>query len=417
MFRKLVSNLLYSPSLMGEFGAYARRLKREESARKISVIVTTLAVLCNSFASLSPPSSANMASPNDLISGGVSSKEALLHKYNTNERNFRDIVALLGITRADLEKTTDETAGLQNAAYITGRTSSYSYQAGEREYLFEKQNGDIGAIYLYKTENLGIHKSTAHPAFVAISEKVGTFAILKNSGNVVLYQTPETIDIASTCELNKSLSSTDSLCQPCPGDTSTWVGSPKCATPFVYSKTAANATQRKDTATTAQSSDRIVYKVSARNVSTTPTAVEISDNLTDILEYADIIDTGGGIFDARTSSLTWPEVSVEPSETVSQSFSVRIKPHIPATAQGTSNPTSYDCVISNTYGNTVRINVECPISKYVEHTAQLLPRSPNITSFMAGIVLFFVTLYFYARARQLREEVRLIRKDINTGAI
>lgn len=400
---------------MGEFSAYAQRLKREEAARKVSLIITTLAVLCNSFATLAPPSPANTVSPNDLISGGVANKEVLIEKYNSNERNFRDILALLGITRDNLETATEGTVSLQNAAHITGRTANYSYGAGEREYTFEKKNGDIGTVYLYKTENLGVDKKATYPAFISTSDKLGRIAILKTSGNVAFANIHQTTSEA--CEFTPSLSPTDTLCRPCPGTSDLWVSNPECPTPFVFNKTAANVSQQGDITAAAQSSDRITYTIRAQNVSSSPASIEISDKLDDVLEYANILDTGGGVYDPHTSSLAWPNTEVAAGETITQTFSVRIKTHIPATAQGTSNPTSFDCTMSNTHGNTLRIDIECPASKYVESTAQLLPRTPNTTSFLAGVGLFFATLYFYARARQLREEVRLIRKDINTGVI
>lgn len=90
---------------------------------------------------------------------------------------------------------------------------------------------------------------------------------------------------------------------------------------------------------------------------------------------------------------------------------------IPATAQGSSNDFSYDCVMTNTFGNSVDIPVDCPTQKIVEQIATSLPvTGPKNNMLFAGITLAIVA-YFYARSRQQSKEIRLIRKDINMGTI
>jgi hypothetical protein len=85
---------------------------------------------------------------------------------------------------------------------------------------------------------------------------------------------------------------------------------------------------------------------------------------------------------------------------------------------GVSDPTSYDCRIDNTFGNTVSINIDCPVQKVVvERTVSELPHTgPRENMIFAGI-LFAVVAYFYMRSRQVKKEVRLIRRDLNTGTI
>lgn len=418
MFRKLVSNLMYSPSLMGQFSAYAERLKREEFARRIGLIITTVAVAANALFVLQPPSSANTANPNDLVFGGIPDRAALLKKYDNNERNLQDILSVLGIARDDLESSVEGTASLKNATYLTGRTAGYSYQSGEREYTFQKSNGDTGAIYLYNTANLALDRRATYPALIAHSELIGKFAILKASGNIALTQAPHTVSIQNTCQFDQTITATASRCAPCPSDTNIGISEQDCNTPFILSKSATNATQRQPAEQiTARASDRILFTLTAKNISPSPASIALTDRIDDILEYSDVIDTDGGIFDPTAATLSWPEVVVPANETTSKTFAVRLKPHIAATAQGVSNPTSYDCIISNTHGNSLFIPVACPLVKNTELITNALPTLSGMTSLVASLLFLLGVVYFYLRARLLQEEVRLIRRDINTGAL
>ena len=69
------------------------------------------------------------------------------------------------------------------------------------------------------------------------------------------------------------------------------------------------------------------------------------------------------------------------------------------------------------FGNTLEVGVECPPEKIVEQVVTELPQTGSAENMIfAGIVLAVVT-YFYARARQVKNEVRLIRRDLNAGTI
>jgi len=85
---------------------------------------------------------------------------------------------------------------------------------------------------------------------------------------------------------------------------------------------------------------------------------------------------------------------------------------------GTSNATSYDCRIDNTFGNTLSTKVDCPAEKrVVEQVVTELPHTGSSENIIfAGIVLA-VVVFFYARSRQLSTEIRLVRRNFNAGTI
>ena len=73
--------------------------------------------------------------------------------------------------------------------------------------------------------------------------------------------------------------------------------------------------------------------------------------------------------------------------------------------------------MENVFGNDVVIPVVCAPPKVIERVVTELPKTgPTENMIFAGIVLAVVT-YFYARAKQVNKEVRLIRRNLNAGSI
>jgi len=196
-----------------------------------------------------------------------------------------------------------------------------------------------------------------------------------------------------------------------------------CSTPpakIEASKTALNITQGNVDASTvtARSNDRITFTITAENTGGTAKELTFEDNIGDTLEYAKLLDNGGGTYDEKTRNLTWPSITLEPGETQVRTFTVQILSEIPATPKGISDPSSYDCRIENAFlTSSVVINVTCPTPKIIEQVVPELPKTgPGENMLFAGIVLGLAT-FFYLRSRQLGTEVRLIRRDLNGGAI
>ena len=107
MFRKIVSHLPFSPSLVSELGFYAKRLKKEEATRRIGLIFTALALVVQSFAVFSPPESANAANSGDLVYGGITTKKQLLAAWDNNTQGYRELLQHAGLTRANVDAMKD----------------------------------------------------------------------------------------------------------------------------------------------------------------------------------------------------------------------------------------------------------------------------------------------------------------------
>ncbi len=539
MFRKIVSNLAFSPALVGQIGFYAKRLRKEEATRRLGLIFTALALVVQSFAVFSPPEAANASSSSDFIKGGVSSKEEYLRHYDQNSNNIKDLFNELGITRQNIKDTKTGSLNSRDGVYSWGLKSHFSKSQGERSYTVKTANGGTRTFYtrpleLWDSKPYTKKYGSTYEAFVGKSSKGKYFALLKICGNLVLKEIPPapkcptgqtgtypncttppkkepaaacsslkitklidkyqldgtatatdgatitgytyvikrdnvtidtitqavnnqssntaftnqtaqgaytvtltvatslgektgndcvktfTIPAPKMCPLNPSLLENSPECQPCPGDENIWIKDTTCAANVISTKSATNVTQGDidATTTTAVASDKVTYTLNVQNTGKNSAETAISENLSDVLDYASLIDNGGGSFDPAAKTLSWPTVTLAAGEKQTRMFTIQLASEIPATGTGVSDKTSYDCRMDNTFGNMVSIDVDCPVQKeVVEQTVSELPHTgPTENMLFAGVALAVVG-YFYARSRQMKKEVRLIRRDLNAGTI
>lgn len=393
MFRKLITNLSFSPSLIGEVALLAKRLKHEERLRLAGLIAVIVAVILNTVAVLYPPESANTASNADMIYGGVQSTDELLIKYDNNEANVKDIFDAFELKRSDIAQMKPATIRTQHDNFIVASRAAQASQAdGQQQVVFTKESGGSGTLYLSPAKlwdtSIQLHPAgSSHAALVGTSSSLGWFAIIKNSGALAVKAVPKKLVTENT-------------------------------SPIALSKKVHNHTRNSSDQTThAHASDRITYTLHAKNTDKEPAMAHFVEHIGDILEYADVIDANGGTLDLRAQTLTWPSALLEPNQQSEKQFTVRLKAHLPATARGTSNPYSYDCTLSNTFGNTVHTPVFCPPAKLVETAVSELPPASARSNYIINTILVVTALFLYARTRQQKEEVRLIRRDVNEGAL
>lgn len=86
MFKKLLSNLPFNPSLLGQVNFYTQRLKKETFVRGVGLVTLALALVIQTFAVISPPQSSLAESTNDIIRGGFTSRDqAVLYCLDGNK--------------------------------------------------------------------------------------------------------------------------------------------------------------------------------------------------------------------------------------------------------------------------------------------------------------------------------------------
>jgi uncharacterized repeat protein (TIGR01451 family)/fimbrial isopeptide formation D2 family protein len=119
---------------------------------------------------------------------------------------------------------------------------------------------------------------------------------------------------------------------------------------ITLSKRAWNDTKNVDaTSTSAARGDYITYTLTTTNTgNANAVSYVISDDLSQVLPLADMIDLNGGTLNGNT--ISYPSTTITPGETVVKTFRVRIK---------TSLAPNLCYQLKNTYGNTVAVNVSC----------------------------------------------------------
>ena len=186
--------------------------------------------------------------------------------------------------------------------------------------------------------------------------------------------------------------------------------------PFGEMKTVKNITQKLEGTAALNSvvkaGDVLEYALTTTNTQDFDRKnITISDYVGDILEYATLdeafLKQQGGTFDATSKKVSFVLGSVTAKSDVTKSFKVTLKNPIPATNAPSKVSGSYDCRISNKYGNELSMAVACPAVKGVE----TLPNTGPGTSAIIGFIVVTIVGYFYARSRVLSKELALIRAE------
>lgn len=158
--------------------------------------------------------------------------------------------------------------------------------------------------------------------------------------------------------------------------------------------------------------DVLEYTISTTNPDSFPNrSVEVWEYIGDVLDYADLdmdsVTASGGIYDATTNKISWDDREIAGNSSVSHAYRVTVKSPIPTTNRPTAAATTFDCKISNAYGNEVTIDINCPMVKSIE----TLPNTGPGMSMMYTAIIVTVIGYFYARSRVLARELDIIEAE------
>jgi hypothetical protein len=263
-----------------------------------------------------------------------------------------------------------------------------------------------------------------------------TIKIMFNCGNIVTvgkYTPPEppkpelpkdvcdnipgdqySTDQCDVCPNIPGEQSNKSECYPCP-EAKTDNSATVC---LKLSKSATNETQALPDAndTLAKANDVIAYKLEVKNEG----KVKVEDfvmeeNLSDVLEYAEVLDLAGGQLDDKKMA-RWPKEDIAAGATLSKEITVKIKYPIPQTPMSASDPGSFDLVMTNVfYGDSVNIKLPRGTVKSAEVLVQTLPNTGPGTAMMIGFVLTAFVGYYFARSRLLAKELDVVKTDFTSS--
>lgn len=136
MFKKLVANLPFNPSLITQVGFYTERLKQERSIRRLSFLFIIVAMFIQMFAVIVPPEKSLAASANHIING-LKTRSDILSAWDGGDVSA--IYGAFGVTRADIEAlpsnpNTTLFSGDGNDYWTIGRSSLTGYSDVAQKY-------------------------------------------------------------------------------------------------------------------------------------------------------------------------------------------------------------------------------------------------------------------------------------------
>lgn len=147
MFRKLISNLPFNPSLLGQVTFYAQRMKQEESLRRLGMGFVVLAMFVQMFAVMAPPEKSLASDGNAHILDGAQTRDDLLRAWDNPNSDFAAIYTRLGLNRDDIAHLTHKpnvTVHSNYADYWTiGRTSLSSPSLAHRGIAQQYKNAEV----------------------------------------------------------------------------------------------------------------------------------------------------------------------------------------------------------------------------------------------------------------------------------
>jgi hypothetical protein len=185
----------------------------------------------------------------------------------------------------------------------------------------------------------------------------------------------------------------------------------------VLSKSVANITKGGDANNTTVGNDETIeFKLVTQNVSSTDYKnYNGQDYLGSILQYADLADSSQVTLQDMTldpqNNLHWtiPNLAAGTSDVKTLRF--KIKNPIPVTNSPSKLSPDYSCSITNSYGNSVTVNVNCPTAKVVEQTSKSLPNTGPGTSLTIAAAIAALAGYLFSRSRIMARELLIVRDE------
>lgn len=540
MFKKLLSNLPFNPSLINQVAFYSKRLKAESSVRRLGVAFLILALGVQIFAAAIPSEPSLAASNNDIIYGGRNTKVRMVQACDDNVQGFKGILAHFGVDCARLNAGTVTTvASNSNGGRLYSLGRSPTRFAGERSVFIG------GTEYFMKP--LDAWGTTTYQAIRGTRADGSAFWVLMDCANIVIVGAPTppqppppppppvgvacanllmsvrngiTVPVNTTIEVRgratgrnlganqkvtmryefidkstgrvlstkegKGIGFDGNVAQdpswrpfkltkagtyeftlavhydggtkaatgnktgdcikrvtvkadtppppppPCqPGDddcTPPPPEEPECKdiddddqnVCITAHKKSTNKSQGGGEAhgSTVNPGDEITYTLSATNNSANKATVKdfvIQENIGDVLDYADVSNLHGGKIDDN-KTVTWPAVDIKYGQTVEKQITVKVKSVIPSTPSPASNPGTFDCKMTNVYGDTVELHLPCSPEKVVEQiTTTSLPNTGPGEVLAVAFVVTTIAGYFLARSRLMAKELDIVRTDYATS--
>lgn len=434
MLNRLISDLPFNPSLVEELSFYGKRLRRENSIRRLGFVLIILSLLVQIFAASVPAEKSIAASyqGNDVIPGGpVNNLQELRNKYNSMP-DVKGLYQRFGLNIDDLQdgRANHINFGFQDQGSQGTRTVgrlNFSYTNDQFVGNFAGQNfWSRNAAEWQGSEAafaFGVKRGTDNKTYMVW--------VLKNCGNIAYRPTEaQQAGIGQAQGFQTGLSNNQPVQQPKPTTQSPVKPPTTFSTAFVpvpnvpgkieIRKSAVNITRdlspKLTVETPAKPDDVIEYTLFTKTTGNkTVENYKIEDYVGDLLDYSELdmasIASQGGHFDSKTKKIIWDNQKIEPGSEVKKTFRIKVKHKIPKTNSPNKTAPDFDCRMQNGYGNEVVIAVDCPNIKKIE----TLPNTGPGDTLIIGFGLATLSGYFLARNNLIGREIFIIRRNYSAS--
>lgn len=149
MINKLFANISFNPSLVEQIGFYGRRLKREESIRRLGLVMIVLSMVVQVFA-INFSAERSLAYSDNHIINGVRTKGDILRAWDAPRSDVAAIYGKFGVSRKDI-------ADLPNKPNATIRSNAQNFWSIGRNSLTGYNNISSG----YKEKEIALQADRA----------------------------------------------------------------------------------------------------------------------------------------------------------------------------------------------------------------------------------------------------------------
>lgn len=179
-----------NPSSLNSFVFYSKRLRREESIRRLGLIFIVLGLFVQLFAAMIPAEKSLAYSDNHILNG-IKTKSDILQAYDRNGSDIKEIYSRFGVTRQDIVNLTAKpNATIKSTAnnnyWSIGRNSLSGYNNIERQYKSQEFSvkTDGPTVYMRPLHAWDSGAYSSYNAFQGRNSTTGkAFWILVDCGN------------------------------------------------------------------------------------------------------------------------------------------------------------------------------------------------------------------------------------------
>lgn len=158
----------------------------------------------------------------------------------------------------------------------------------------------------------------------------------------------------------------------------------------------------------------VEFRYTLTNQSATNQSYSLEKDISDITQYAYVIDASGGSLSTEPlAKISWPATDLTPNESISRTLLVKIMSPLPATPDDSTDSTLGDYKLQTGDGDRqTTVSLPVPTSKRIERQVEKLPQIP-LGGVMLSLSIFLFVSYFYVRNQILLHEIKTIRNSHN----